>query len=73
MPELFVIAGCYGAGKTTASFTILPDMLHCEEFVNPVEIAREDTAGVWRTSSGSACLWPIRGGFSITPAESQNK
>jgi len=40
MPNLYIIAGCNGAGKTTASFTVLPDMLDCKEFVNPDEIAR---------------------------------
>ena len=42
MPEknFFIIAGCNGAGKTTASFTILPEMLDCREFVNADEIAR---------------------------------
>jgi len=42
MPEknLYIIAGCNGAGKTTASFTILPEMLDCREFVNADEIAR---------------------------------
>ncbi len=38
--KLYVIAGCNGAGKTTASFTILPDILNCKEFVNADEIAR---------------------------------
>ena len=37
--NLYVIAGCNGAGKTTASFTILPDILDCREFVNADEIA----------------------------------
>ena len=37
---LYIIAGCNGAGKTTASFTLLPDMLSCPEFVNADEIAR---------------------------------
>ena len=37
--RLYVIAGCNGAGKTTASFTVLPEMLHCREFVNADEIA----------------------------------
>ena len=32
--NLYVIAGCNGAGKTTASFTVLPEMLKCREFVN---------------------------------------
>jgi predicted ABC-type ATPase len=40
MPKLYIIAGCNGAGKTTASFTVLPEMLHCKEFVNADEIAR---------------------------------
>lgn len=40
MPNLYIIAGCNGAGKTTASFTILPEMLNCYEFVNADEIAR---------------------------------
>ncbi len=38
--NLYIIAGCNGAGKTTASFTILPDIIHCKEFVNADEIAR---------------------------------
>ncbi|AWM31568.1 AAA family ATPase [Hymenobacter nivis] len=42
MPEknFYIIAGCNGAGKTTASFTILPEVLDCREFVNADEIAR---------------------------------
>ena len=39
MPNLFIIAGCNGAGKTTASFTIFPDILNCKEFVNADNIA----------------------------------
>lgn len=27
--KLYIIAGCNGAGKTTASFTILPEILDC--------------------------------------------
>lgn len=38
--NLYIIAGCNGAGKTTASFTILPEMLNCNEFVNADEIAK---------------------------------
>jgi predicted ABC-type ATPase len=37
--KLYIIAGCNGAGKTTASFTILPEILDCREFVNADEIA----------------------------------
>lgn len=40
VPYLYIIAGCNGAGKTTASFTILPEMLKCKEFVNSDEIAK---------------------------------
>ena len=40
MPKLYIISGCNGAGKTTASYTVLPEMLHCREFVNADEIAR---------------------------------
>ena len=37
---LYIIAGCNGAGTTTASYTILPEIWHCQEFVNADEIAR---------------------------------
>ncbi len=40
MKELYIIAGCNGAGKTTASMTILPEVLKCREFVNADEIAK---------------------------------
>ena len=39
MPNLYVIAGCNGAGKTTASLSFLPQMLNCYEFVNADSIA----------------------------------
>jgi len=39
MPNLYIIAGCNGAGKTTASYTILPEILNCKEFVNADNIA----------------------------------
>jgi predicted ABC-type ATPase len=39
MPNLYIIAGCNGAGKTTASLTILPEILNCREFVNADNIA----------------------------------
>jgi len=38
--KLYIIAGCNGAGKTTASFTLLPEILNCKEFVNADEIAK---------------------------------
>jgi predicted ABC-type ATPase len=40
MANLYIISGCNGAGKTTASFSVLPDMLNCQEFVNADEIAK---------------------------------
>ncbi len=39
MPKLYIIGGCNGAGKTTASYTILPEILDCREFVNADNIA----------------------------------
>jgi predicted ABC-type ATPase len=40
MPNLYIIAGYNGAGKTTSSFTVLPEILNCDEFLNADEIAR---------------------------------
>ena len=40
VPNLYIISGCNGSGKTTASYTILPEMLRCREFVNSDEIAK---------------------------------
>ena len=39
-PNLYIIAGPNGAGKTTAAYNILPEILHCPNFVNADEIAR---------------------------------
>lgn len=39
-PAFYIIAGCNGAGKTTASMTVLPEILKCREFVNADEIAK---------------------------------
>ena len=41
MPRLFIISGCNGAGKTTASYTLLPSLLNLTTFVNADEIADE--------------------------------
>ncbi|MBR6310382.1 MAG: zeta toxin family protein [Paludibacteraceae bacterium] len=38
--NLYIIAGPNGDGKTTASFNLLPEILHCTNFVNADEIAR---------------------------------
>jgi predicted ABC-type ATPase len=40
LPTLFIVAGCNGAGKTTASYTVLPELLNIKEFVNADEIAK---------------------------------
>ncbi|MGP1435093.1 MAG: zeta toxin family protein [Phocaeicola sp.] len=40
MATLYIIAGCNGAGKTTASYSVLPEILGCREFVNADEIAK---------------------------------
>jgi predicted ABC-type ATPase len=40
MANLYIIAGCNGAGKTTASNTVLPEIIHCNEFVNADSIAK---------------------------------
>lgn len=37
---MYIISGCNGAGKTTASYTMLPEMLECSEFVNSDEFAK---------------------------------
>lgn len=39
MSNIYIIAGCNGAGKTTASYTVLPEILDCKEFVNADNIA----------------------------------
>lgn len=40
MPRLYIISGCNGSGKTTASYSLLPEMLECSEFVNSDEFAK---------------------------------
>lgn len=40
MPRLYIISGCNGSGKTTASYTLLPEMLECNQFVNSDEFAK---------------------------------
>ena len=42
--NLYIISGCNGAGKTTASYTVLPEILDCREFVNADEIALNSKA-----------------------------
>ncbi len=40
MPKLYIVSGCNGSGKTTASYSLLPEMLECSEFVNSDEFAK---------------------------------
>jgi predicted ABC-type ATPase len=40
MPTLYILAGCNGAGKTTAAQILLPEIFHCDEFVNADLIAK---------------------------------
>lgn len=37
---MYIISGCNGSGKTTASYTALPEMLSCAQFVNSDEFAK---------------------------------
>ncbi|MBK7227309.1 MAG: zeta toxin family protein [Ignavibacteriales bacterium] len=39
MPKIYIISGCNGAGKSTSAYTILPEILNCNEFVNADNIA----------------------------------
>lgn len=40
MPNLYILAGCNGSGKTTASYSVLPELLGCSQFVNSDEFAK---------------------------------
>jgi len=40
MPNLYIIAGSNGAGKTTVSYSVLSEALECRTFVNADEIAK---------------------------------
>lgn len=37
--NLFMIGGPNGAGKTTSAFSLMPELIHCEEYVNADAIA----------------------------------
>lgn len=37
---MYIISGCNGAGKTTCSYSLLPDLLECRQFVNSDEFAK---------------------------------
>lgn len=38
--NLFMIGGPNGAGKTTSAFSLMPELIHCEEYVNADAIAK---------------------------------
>jgi predicted ABC-type ATPase len=40
MPNLYIIGGANGSGKTTVAMRLLPDQLNCLEYINADEIAR---------------------------------
>ena len=40
MHKLYIISGCNGSGKTTASYSVLPELLDCRQFVNSDEFAK---------------------------------
>lgn len=50
MPNLFVIAGCNGSGKTTIAKELFPNYFNCNEFVNAdimaAEMSPDDVARV---------------------------
>ena len=39
-PNLYIIAGANGAGKTTSSFSVFPEILKCREYINADSIAK---------------------------------
>lgn len=39
-PNLYIIAGANGAGKTTSAFTVFPEIMDCKEYVNADLIAK---------------------------------
>ena len=40
MAKLYIVSGCNGSGKTTASYAVLPEILKCSQFVNSDEFAK---------------------------------
>jgi predicted ABC-type ATPase len=40
MPKIIILAGCNGAGKTTAAYSILREVLEVIQFINADEIAK---------------------------------
>jgi predicted ABC-type ATPase len=44
-PQMFIISGCNGSGKTTASYSLLPQLFECTQFVNTDEFAKSINPG----------------------------
>lgn len=40
MKAMYIISGCNGSGKTTTSYSLLPELLECRQFVNSDEFAK---------------------------------
>lgn len=40
MPKMYIISGCNGSGKTTCTYSLLPELLECRQFVNSDEFAK---------------------------------
>lgn len=40
MSKMYIISGCNGSGKTTCSYSLLPEMLECRQWVNSDEFAK---------------------------------
>lgn len=59
MPRLYILCGCNGAGKTTASYGSLPELLDCREFVNSDEFAKSLSPFDPSTASVSASRFMI--------------
>ena len=70
MKKLFIIAGCNGAGKTTASYTILPEMLNCDEFVNADEVfIASSSGGVTETQTSGPITKTLMQGYEAKKEE----
>ena len=60
MPRLIILSGCNGAGKTTASYTMLPEILDVSEFVNSDEFAKSLSPFDPSTASITASRYMLR-------------
>lgn len=60
MPRMYIISGCNGSGKTTASYALLPELLGCREFVNSDEFAKSLSPFDPSTASVSASRFMLQ-------------